>query len=240
MPSFRILLLLFLSLPLSAQQQASPAHCSPASQQQSEPEQRRRFLGIVSNLGVTDLQHPPPLGSGQKFQLFVANSADPFRFGIVGAQAAISQAEDSFPEYGQGAAGYSKRFGSALADNTSSNFFSNFFYPVLLKQDPRYYRRGQGSVKHRIFYALAQEFVAHTDKGRRSFNFASTLGAFSAGGLSNVYYPPNHRGFGLTLSRAAIALLYGSAGGLLKEFLPDIDRKLFPKQPPDAAPPHPR
>ena len=38
-------------------------------------------------------------------------------------------------------------------------FFSNFSYPVLLKEDPRYFRLGEGSLKHRIGYAIAQEFV---------------------------------------------------------------------------------
>jgi hypothetical protein len=114
-----------------------------------------------------------------------------------------------------------------LADATSSGFFSNFAYPVLLKEDPRYFRLGEGSIKHRILYSLAQEFVTHTDKGTRRFNFSNVLGAFSAGGLSNVYYPKSDRGFGLTMSRSAISLAYGSAGGLIDEFWADIDKKLF-------------
>jgi hypothetical protein len=34
------------------------------------------------------------------------------------------------------------------------------------------------------------------------------------------------------MSRSAIALLYGSAGGLVQEFWPDIRRKVFHKQSP--------
>jgi hypothetical protein len=61
-------------------------------------------------------------------------------------------------------------------------------------------------------------------------------GAVSAGGISNLYYPENDRGFSLTMSRAGIALIYGSAGGLLDEFWPDINRKLFHKHvKPDTA-----
>ena len=73
----------------------------------------------------------------------------------------------------------------------------------------------------------------------RSFNFANVMGAVSAGGISNLYYPDNDRGFSLTMSRAGIALIYGSAGGLLDEFWPDISRKLFHKhanQDPASAP----
>lgn len=147
----------------------------------------------------------------------------------MGLQAGLSQAENEFPEYGQGAEGYGKRYGASLADEVSAGFFSNFFYPALLKEDPRYFRLGQGTLKHRVGYALAQEFVCHTDKGGRSFAFSNVLGAVSAGGLSNAYYPQSDRGFGLTLSRAGIALLYGSLGGLSDEFWPDISRKLFHK-----------
>ena len=100
---------------------------------------------------------------------------------------------------------------------------------MLLKEDPRYFRLGEGTVKHRIEYAFAQEFVTHRDSGGRTFNFSNVLGAVSAGGLSNLYYPSSDRGFGLTMSRAGIALLYGSAGGLVDEFYPDVQRKLFHK-----------
>jgi hypothetical protein len=46
-----------------------------------------------------------------------------------------------------------------------------------------------------IGYALAQEFVGKTDKGTRSFNYSNVLGALTAGGISNAYYPSADRGF---------------------------------------------
>lgn len=78
--------------------------------------------------------------------MFYKAAFDPATISIVGVQAAISQAENEVPAYGQDAEGYGKRFGACLADEVSSGFFSNFFYPVLLKQDPRYFRLGEGSI----------------------------------------------------------------------------------------------
>jgi hypothetical protein len=52
------------------------------------------------------------------------------------------------------------------------------------------------------------------------------LGAVAAGSVSNAYYPTEDRGFGLTMSRAGISILYGSLGGLENEFWPDIYRKI--------------
>jgi hypothetical protein len=223
---------------------ASPNTPPPGPAQQSEQEkeiekkeQSRRILGVVPQFGVTSRRDASPLSPGGKFHLFTKAAFDPVEFGLVGLQAGISQAQDEFPSYGQGAAGYGKRYGATLADEVSSGFWSNYFYPVLLKQDPRYFRSGVGSVKHRIGYAIVQEFVCHTDHGGRSFHWSNVLGAFTSGGLSNVYYPSSDRGFGLTMSRSAIAVMYGSLGGLVDEFWPDISRAVFKKHKQDGPNP---
>ena len=213
----------------------NPPNAPSASQTESEKaiqkkEQSQRILGVVPMFGVTSRQNAPPLTPGQKFRLFVKGAADPFEFVAAGIQAGIGQTNNEFPAYGQGAEGYGKRYGAALADDVSSEFFSNFFYPVLLKEDPRYFRLGEGTLKHRIGYSLAQEFVCRKDSGGRTFSFSNVLGAISAGGVSNAYYPPSDRGLGLTMSRAGIALIYGAAGGLVDEFWPDIRRKVFHKK----------
>jgi hypothetical protein len=168
---------------------------------------------------------------------------------VVGLQAGLSQAENEFPGYGQGAQGLGKRFGASLADEVSAGFWSNYAYPVVLKEDPRYFRLGEGGFGTRVVYSFKQEFVCHTDKGGRTFNFSNVLGAFTAGAISNLYYPgntlirtipatattpatpvyENDRGVSLTVSRAAIALGYGTMGGLFDEFWPDIQRKFLHK-----------
>jgi len=218
----------------------SQSNASQSDQKQTEEqkerdiekkEQSQRMLGVVPEFGVTSRHNAPPLTPKEKFHLFTKSAFDPVEFGLVGLQAGISQGEDEFPEYGQGAAGYGKRYGAAFADEASSGVFSNYFYPVLLKEDPRYFRLGQGSVMHRIKYSLSQEFICHTDSGKRSYGWSNTLGALTAGGISNIYYPQSDQGFGLTMSRAGIAMLYGSLGGLADEFYPDIDRKFIHRHP---------
>lgn len=213
--------------------QAGSAQTQPASQESEKEiqkkEQSQRILGLAPQFGTTSRMNAPPLTTGEKFHLFVKGAFDPFQWAAAGLQAGLSQAENEFPGYGQGAAGYGKRYGASLTDQVSSNFFANFAYPTLLKEDPRYFRLGQGSIKHRIFYSLAQEFVCHTDKGGRSFNWSNVLGAFTSGTLSNAYYPSTDRGVGLTMSRSTIALAYGAVGGLVDEFWVDISHKLFHK-----------
>lgn len=251
--SFAFCLLCFSTLPIAssfAQETPSPQQQAPASADQvpqpkpeapapsaqgkteeekaiERKEQSQRLLGVVPQFGVTSRQNASPLSPGEKFHLFEKAAFDPATIAIVGLQAGVSQAEDEFPGYGQGAQGYGKRYGASFADEVSSGFFSNFFWPVILKEDPRYFRLGEGTIKHRIGYALEQELVCKTDKGTRTFCWENVLGAFSSGGLSNAYYPSSDRGFELTMSRSGIALLYGGVGGLVDEFWPDISRKLF-------------
>lgn len=221
---------------------AQPPTSSPSGQEPSQAqtpqetekdiqkrEQSQRILGVAPQFGMTSRMNAPALTTGEKFHLFVKGSFDPFEWAAAGFQAGVSQAENEFPGYGQGAAGYGKRYGASLADQVSSNFFANFAYPVLLKEDPRYFRLGEGSIKHRIVYSLEQEFVCHTDNGGRAFNWSNILGAFTSGTLSNAYYPSTDRGVGLTLSRSTISLAYGAVGGLVDEFWVDISHKLFHK-----------
>ena len=228
-------------------QTRSAADKSAQEKELEKQEQSRRVLGVIPDFGVTNRQNASPLTSGQKFHLFLTEALDPGTIGVVAFQAGLSQAENEFPAYGQGAQGYGKRFGASLADEVSAGFWSNYAYPTLLKEDPRYFRLGEGSGMHRAFYSVKQEFVCHTDKGGRSFNFSAVLGAFTSGAISNLYYPgrslirtipatattpaipvyENDRGAVLTLSRASIALGYGVLGSLFDEFWPDVQRKLF-------------
>lgn len=216
-------------LPVSTPNALSQSTDTKSDQEKEieKQEQSQRLLGVLPNFGTTSRHNPSPLSSRAKFRLFAKSAFDPVELSLVGLQAGLSQAEDEFPEYGQGAAGFGKRYGATLADEVSSNFFANYFYSALLKEDPRYFRLGEGLIKHRIGYALWQEVNCRTDKGGRSIAWENILGAFTAGGLSNAYYPPAERGFGLTMSRSAISIGYGSLGGLIDEFYPDVNHWLF-------------
>lgn len=198
-------------------------------------EQSKRLLGTLPNFATTDRRDPPPLTPTQKFHLFAKSAFDPVEFFVVGMQAGFSQAEDEFPEYGVGAAGYGKRYGATFADEVSSGFFTDYFYPVIFKEDPRYFRLGEGSIKHRLLYAIKQDVVCHTDSGSRSVSWENIFGALTSGSVSNAYYPPSERGFGLTMSRSAISAGYGALGGIIDEFYPDISHALFHRHEPKTA-----
>jgi hypothetical protein len=214
-----------------AQQEANPPNESAqksASTMAPVNEEHERILFVVPAFGVTNIQDAPAMSAKHKFVLAARQAFDPFVWVSSGIQAAVSQADNEFPQYGQGALGFGKRYGAAMVDAADGGLASTAFC-VLLKQDPRYFRLGQGSIKHRIIYSMAQEFSAKGDKGDRQFNWSNILGMLASAAISNAYYPPPNRGFGLTMNRFGIGLLWGFTGGWADEFWPDVKRKLFHK-----------
>jgi hypothetical protein len=222
-------------VPQTPQPQAGAEPPRKTAQEILDEEKKQKMMGIVPIYGMTNYSYAPALTSGQKFDLMIRSYATPFPYLSAGFQAGLSQAFNSFEGYGQGASGYGKRFGSALLDGFDSGFFSNYFYPVLFKQDPRYFRLGNSSTKkRRLAYVIEQEFVTKKDSDRKPvFSYSNVLGALTAGGISNAYYPQEERGFGLTMSRTAVSFGWGMVGNFVLEFWPDVSHKLRHNRPTD-------
>lgn len=179
--------------------------------------------------------HPPHYKPGavlctldpkDKFLLFVHSTFDPVTFLSAGFNAGLDQAQDTNHSFGQGAAGYGKRFGAAFADQASSEFFKDFAYPTLFSEDPRYYRLAHGSTRRRLAHALQHAFVANRENGTRMFNASEWLGTLSSSVLSNTYHPDNQRGVGPTAQRVGFAVLQDMGFDVLREFWPEVSRKL--------------
>ena len=185
------------------------------------------MFGIVPTYGLVEAgMQPPPLTSGQKFKLAV-QYLNPYTFAFVAAEAGVNQARNSPKEYGQGAEGFGKRYGAGFADGLTAGVLITGVYPSLLRQDPRYYRLGEGNSSHRTGYALTRILVTRQDSGRKVLNFSEILGSFSSSALAVTYYPKSQRNFSDVAERAGIQFAFDAGFNVLKEFYPDIERKLF-------------
>jgi hypothetical protein len=183
-------------------------------------EEQQRILGVVPNYYVTYDPHAPPLTAGLKFQLAWKTVLSPFSFGITAGIAGIEQATDTYGGYGQGAEGYGKRYGASYADFVSGTFIGGAILPIVLKQDPRYFVKGTGTTKERVWYALANAVIRKSDSGRWQPDYSGILGGLAAGGISNLYYPDADRnGAKLTFVNTAIGIGGTAAGNLFQEFL---------------------
>lgn len=199
-------------------------HVAPTTaeiaEDQIKQQEQQRVLGVVPNFYVTYLPDAAPLTPKQKFELSWKTSIDPITFLITGAVAGVQQAQNGFSGYGQGAQGYGKRYGASYADLIAGTFIGGAILPSLLKQDPRYFYKGTGTVRSRALYAIANAVICKGDNKRWQPNYSNILGSLAAGGISNLYYPAQNRnGLGLTFENALIGVGATAAANLLQEFV---------------------
>jgi hypothetical protein len=207
---------------------------APAAQPVTNEPSNGRILGVIPNYATVEdpRQRVAPLTVQQKFGLFAKETFDPFTAGAAVAGAALSQVDNDNPKYGQGAGPYAERFGAAVADITTQNFFSDAVLASLLHEDPRYYRRGpEYRIWSRIGYALSRVAITRTDSGARSFNYSGILGMGMGIALSNAYYPESSVNGEEVGTRFGTSLVAAALGNLLPEFWPDIHQKLFHHKP---------
>ena len=161
------------------------------------------------------------------------SSFDWVEFPWYGVLAGISQAQNSEPGYGQGAAGYGKRYGAAFADGTIENFWTSAILPSLLHQDPRFYQQDKGGFWHRTGYAVSRIFVTRSDSGQSQFNTSEILGSAIAATISTYsYHPQAEKTLSNTASVWGTQVGYDTITIVVKEFWPDIRRKMSRKKTP--------
>lgn len=182
-------------------------------------EEKQRVLGVIPNFYVTYNPTAAPLHPRQKFELAWKLTVDPVNFGVTAAIAGIQQAANSFSGYGQGAQGYGKRLGAAYADSVTSTFIGGAILPSIFKQDPRYFYKGTGTRRSRVFYALANAVICKGDNGHWQANYSALVGSLAAGGISNLYYPDSDRDASVTFENTLIGIGASAANNLLQEFL---------------------
>ncbi|MGB6876057.1 MAG: hypothetical protein WBD87_08480 [Candidatus Acidiferrales bacterium] len=245
------IILLLLPIRAVAQQTSAPPPAAqsgastqnPQNQQgqgQSTTPQKkddRMFYVMPNYLTVENQAKVPPLTWKQKFSTTAKGTFDPYEFFIVGVLAGIRQADDAHPAFGQGAAGFDKRYGAAFADQVDGNIMVGGVFPSILRTDPRYFQLSHGRFLRRFAYAISRIAVSRTDSGKNVFNVSEFAGNAVASGISTLYYPSQDRSISSTVSNWGTQLSVDAFGNELKEFWPDIHRKLHKKKKKPAAAP---
>ena len=214
---------LFAQAPTDEGKQGSP----------SSSTDNKRILGVIPNYQtVSDPKLAfSPLTAKEKFALFAKDTFDPFTIASAAAGAALSQADDGHPQYGQGSGPYAQRFGAAMADVTTQNFFSEAVLASLIHEDPRYFRRGpEFGFWSRLGYAMSRVVITRTDSGKTRFNYSGILGMSMGIGLSNAYYPDRSVNATVVATRFGTSLVAASLSNILPEFWPDVHKKFFERK----------
>lgn len=220
----RLLNLLLLSLCVLSAQEAP----SDSSKSAAEPVADKRAYGVIANYktvepGATVV----PMHAKDKFRLAAKDSFDWPSFFVAGALSGIGHAQKNpNSDFGQGLKGYGKRYGTSLTDQFAFNLLSEGIIPSIAHLDPRYYRLGTGhSGFRRAMYAASRVLVTKTDHGRTVVNIAGIGGNAITAAMGNLYYPgPNS--WKTNGNRFAFYVGTDALGNVLREFWPDIAKKL--------------
>jgi Carboxypeptidase regulatory-like domain len=187
--------------------------------EQIKAEEQQRLFGILPNFYVSYVKDPAPLTTKQKFSLATHDTLDWTTFIGVSATAGIEQANNTFAGYGQGAAGYGKRWAAQFGDGRTGDYLSNFVFASLFHEDPRYFYQGTGTIKSRLYHAVSNAWVTRSDSGKNVPNYAYILGIMGSGALSNTYYPHADRGASLVFTNALLGFAGRAGGNVLQEFI---------------------
>jgi len=171
------------------------------------------------------IQDFEPLTTGEKFKVASQDAFDRGTVALAAIFAAQSQLTNANRSFGQGAAGYGRYLGAAYGDFVIGDYMTEAVFPTLLHQDPRYFRRGTGSGRSRLGYAMGQIFWTHRDSGEVQFNYSEIAGNCVAVAISNAYYA-NNRTASDAVSKLGMQIGVDIAANILKEFWPEVERKL--------------
>lgn len=231
--------LFFAALAPAARAQNQPASAplpdAPVPQQTTaskevglEGQQTKRILGIIPNFRAVSVNTKlPPQSAKDKFIGATEDSFDYSALIFAGMLAGVAQAQDSYPEFRQGAAGYGRYYWHTFVDQADENYWVEAFLPITFRQDPRYYTLGHGGLIKRTGYAFSRILITRTDAGNETFNVSEVVGAGAAAGISDLYYPARERDWTKTGQRWVTNVSLDGGTFIFKEFWPDINSHIF-------------
>jgi hypothetical protein len=228
-----LLFALYVTIPASAQESPAAennAPSPPAENSNTSPPQDKRVFGVFPNNRTTEASYPfQPISAKRKMTIAAKDSFDWPVYLTSGLFASLYQLEDQNHSFGQGMAGYGKRYATAYGDQLLGNLMTEGIVPSLLHQDPRYFRMGVGSTKSRLGKALMQIVVTRTDSGGHMFNFSEWGGNAAAAAIANAYYPDT-RTASDNIQKLLVACATDAFSNLMKEFWPDVKTRLLRKR----------
>lgn len=220
----------------AAQAQSADTQPVAAPQPVSGTPQDARAYGVLPNYRTAELGDPyTPITAKQKFTIARKDTLDWPSYFTASMFSGISQLGNSNPSFGQGMKGFAHRYGASVLDQAAGNFLTEATLPILFHQDPRYFRKGTGSIGGRIAWAASRVVISRTDHGNWGFNSSEFVGNGMIAALGNAYYP-DAVGFNPTMQRMFSQIGTDALSQVLKEFWPDVKKKLGQRKSHSDAP----
>jgi hypothetical protein len=228
---FFVVAVLSLAMSANAQeaepQAADQATAATGADQAPPPKKPDRMFGVLPNyFTVEDAGQASGVTTKATFRMAALNAFDPYVFPFVGVTAALAQLANQEKSFGRGPGAYAARYGTSFADSSISSFLTSAIFPALLKQDPRYFELREGSAWRRAGYAASRTVITRGRSGEAQFNLSGVGGNGVAAAVSNLYYASDDRSAAQTLARWGTQVMWDAVSNELKEFWPDIRRKM--------------
>jgi len=189
---WRAMFLVFVVAPVLAAMPAQARSQSSLSRGDSSARDASATSGITSPIttsGRLDLSYDRPT-EGTKAINYAFDTFGPYPIAAAGVTAGIDQWTNSPPEWGQGAEGFGKRFGSDFGMGAIATT-AHYGMAEAFREDTLYYRCECTGLFPRLGHAVISTVTArHGEHGHRAFSF-SALAAPYVGSMIAVYtwYP---------------------------------------------------
>lgn len=162
-----------------------------------------------------------PQTQKERLHAYLLTLAGPVTLVTEAGAAGLSQALNSPWEWGQGGAGYGKRFANDMAYNgvrASLTYASS----IWLHEDDRYFASEDTRTWPRLRHAVVSVFTAHKNNGDTVFATSSLIGITGASLISRAWSPDSWQN-GTSVVRCMGISVAGLAGfNVVREFLPDM------------------
>jgi hypothetical protein len=199
------------------QSQDPPAHADPkaASSIQHAPREKRKWARFVD-----PGERVVPLYPRDKWMFWLHQEAEWYSTGPAFISAGFGQLTGS-PDYGSDSGAFGDRLGAAVLRQATMRFFSDSFFPMVLKEDPRYYRKAAGGYWNRAGWAAERAFVTQKDDGSHGFNYSNIFGHLAASALTPTYYPASDANSGDVIETWGTSIAGSIGNNMFLEFVPD-------------------
>jgi len=170
-----------------------------------------------------------PMTQSERNHFYYKSMVNPFTFVKAGLSAGIDQWNDKPTEWGQGVAGYGKRYGNILGQYWVQKTVT-YGLSSALHEDNRYFNSGKHGFWPRVAYALESGILARHDNGTRHISISQIGGTAAGAFVARAWLPPSQSSAEKGAISFGVTLASNAGFGIVKELLPDIGRKLSKKQ----------
>jgi hypothetical protein len=172
----------------------------------------------------TAAQPYEPLTPAERLKWFGRSSFGPTTMAFSLVTAGLSTWRNAPEEWGPGWEGFGKRYGSSLGRRVISKGVEASLGSIW-GEDPRYRRIGEGRIAGRIGNVAKMTVLAYDRSGNTMPAYAR-FGGLAVGSYSAGWLPDRQRDNTDALIRIAVGLTGRITGNAMREFWPDLKRRI--------------